>query len=62
MEIKPIRTETDYQDALHRIEVLWGATQGTSEGDELDVLATLVESYENQHYAIDLPDGSPFAR
>ncbi|MGH9512648.1 MAG: helix-turn-helix domain-containing protein [Terriglobales bacterium] len=56
MEIKPIRTETDYQTALHRIEALWGASPASSEGDELDVLATLVESYENEHYAIDLPD------
>ena len=56
MEIKPIRTEADYQAALHRIETLWGASHGTSKGDELDVLATLVESYEDKHYAIDLPD------
>ncbi len=56
MEIKPIRTEADYQAALFRIEALWGAAQGTSEGDELDVLATLVGSYEIEHYPIDLPD------
>jgi HTH-type transcriptional regulator/antitoxin HigA len=56
MEIKPIRTETDYQTALHRIEALWGASPGSSRGDELDVLTTLVESYENEHYAVDLPD------
>ena len=56
MEIKPIRTEADYQAALFRIEALWGAAQGTPEGDELDVLATLVGSYEIEHYPIDLPD------
>jgi HTH-type transcriptional regulator/antitoxin HigA len=56
MEIKPIRNETDYEAALQRIEALWGAAQGSREGDELDVLSTLVEAYENEHYAIDLPD------
>jgi HTH-type transcriptional regulator / antitoxin HigA len=56
MEIKPIRTEADYDAVLRRIEALWGASQGTPEGDELDVLATLAESYENEHYPIDLPD------
>jgi HTH-type transcriptional regulator / antitoxin HigA len=56
MEIKPIRTETDYQAAIRRIEALWGATQGTPEGDELEVLTTLVEAFESKHYPIDLPD------
>src|SRR5881227_1352124 len=56
MEIRPIRTETDYKTAIRRIEALWGAAQGTPEGDELDILATLVESYEHEHYGIDLPD------
>jgi len=56
MEIRPIRSEADYKTAMHRIEALWGAMQGTPEGDELDVLATLVEAYENGHYPIDLPD------
>src|SRR5438552_8146259 len=56
MEIRPILTETDYKTAIRRIEALWGAAQGTPEGDELDILATLVESYEHEHYGIDLPD------
>src|ERR1700693_2903584 len=56
MEIKPIRSGADYKAAMHRMEALWGAAQGTPEGDELDVLATLVESYESEHYPIDLPD------
>ncbi len=56
MEIKPIRTEADYEAALRHIETLWGAAEGTPEGDELDVLATLVESYERERYPIDLPD------
>src|SRR4249920_3839164 len=56
MAIRPIRSEADCKNAMHRIEALWGAAQGTPEGDELDVLATLVEAYENEHYPIDLPD------
>jgi HTH-type transcriptional regulator/antitoxin HigA len=56
MEIKPIRSEADYEAVLRRIEALWGAAQGTPEGDELDVLATLAESYESVHYPVDLPD------
>jgi|SRR5271165_4713860 len=56
MEIKPIRSEADYETALRRIESLWGTAPGTAEGDELDVLATLVEAYEREHYPVDLPD------
>jgi len=56
MEIKPIRSETDYEAALRHIETLWGASAGTSDGDELDVLVTLTEAYERKHYAIDRPD------
>jgi HTH-type transcriptional regulator/antitoxin HigA len=56
MEIRPIKTESDYAAAIHRIEAVWGATPGTPEGDELEVLATLAEAYERQHYSIDLPD------
>ena len=55
MEIKPIRTETDYERALRRVEQLWGSPKGTSQGDELDVLATLTEAYEREHYPMDLP-------
>lgn len=56
MEIRPIRSGRDYDAALQRIESLWGAIPGTEAGDELDVLATLVEAYERQHFPIDLPD------
>src|SRR5712691_13506990 len=56
MEIRPIRTEADYEAAMRRIETLWGSDRGTPQGDELDVLATLVEAYERAHYPIDLPD------
>jgi HTH-type transcriptional regulator/antitoxin HigA len=56
IEITPIKTEADYEDAMAEIEHLFEATPGTPEADRLDVLTTLVESYENQHQAIPLPD------
>ena len=55
-ELRPIRSEADYEDALAEIERLWGATNGTSEDDRLDVLATLIDAYETQHHPIDPPD------
>lgn len=56
MEIRPIKTEKDYNDSIKRIEELWGAKKDTPEGDELDLLVTLVESYETKHYPIAPPD------
>jgi len=56
MEIKPIRTKADYAGALREIERVWGAKEGTPEGDRLDVLTTLVEAYERKHFPIDAPD------
>lgn len=56
MEIKPIRNQADHQAALRRIEDFWGAAAGTSEGDELEVLVTLVEAFEREHYHMDQPD------
>src|ERR1700684_142295 len=50
MEIKPIRTDEDHEAALRRISALWGAPEGTPEGDELDILATLVERYEETRW------------
>jgi HTH-type transcriptional regulator / antitoxin HigA len=55
MRIKPIRTEEDLDEALRRVEVLWGSSSGTPQGDELDVLIPLVEAYEREHNLIDLP-------
>jgi len=55
MDIRPIKNERNYNDALRRVEELWGAAIGSKEGDELDVLATLIEAYERLHYAIDRP-------
>ena len=57
MNIKPIKTEKDYEAALKRVEILWdNAKPNTVEGDELDILATLIEQYESKKYHIDLPD------
>ena len=55
-EVRPIRTKRDHEAALKEIELLWGAKTGTPEGDWLDVLATLVDAYEAEHYPIDSPD------
>src|SRR5437660_2242614 len=55
-EIKPIRSEADYEQALAEIEKLWGAESGTAEGDRLDVLATLIDAYEAEHHPMDPPD------
>ena len=54
--IKPIRTETDYEAALKEVEQLWGAKSGTPEGDRLEALATLIAVYEDQHYPMEPPD------
>lgn len=56
MDIKPIKTESDYEAALAEIERLMGAEPNTPEGDKLDVLTTLVETYEEKHYPIEPPD------
>src|SRR5204863_4345028 len=55
-ELKPIRTKADYKRALADVERLWGAKGGTPEGDRLDVLATLIDAYETEHYPMDPPD------
>jgi HTH-type transcriptional regulator / antitoxin HigA len=55
-ELKPIRSEADYESALAEVERLWGAKSGTPDGDRLDVLATLIDAYEAEHYPIDPPD------
>jgi HTH-type transcriptional regulator/antitoxin HigA len=56
MEIKPIRSEADYQAALKEIEKLMESQPGTPEGDRMDVLVTLVESYESKNFPIPEPD------
>jgi len=56
MELRPIKTESDYQNALTEIEELFDAEPNSSELDRLDILTTLVEAYEQQHHPIDAPD------
>jgi HTH-type transcriptional regulator / antitoxin HigA len=56
MDIHPLKTEADYQAALAEIDRLVDATPNTPAGDRLDVLATLVEAYEAQHYSLPAPD------
>ena len=56
MEIKPIRTKTDYRAALKEIKTLMSARAGSPEGERLDIMVTLVEAYEKKHYPFDLPD------
>jgi len=55
-ELKPIRTEADYEAALEQVERLWGAASGTPDGDRLEVLATLIDAYETERYPMDSPD------
>lgn len=56
MDIKPIKTKTDHVQALKRIEALMTSKANTPEGDELDILVTLVEAYEAKQYPIEAPD------
>jgi len=56
MEIRPIKTESDYQAVLEEIEGLMSAEEDSTEGDRLDVLVTLVEAYERKHSPIDFPE------
>ncbi|MBC7749055.1 MAG: helix-turn-helix domain-containing protein [Methylotenera sp.] len=56
MEIKPIKTENDYNQALERLEVIFDAKKGSCEGDELEVLGILIDQYENEHFPIGMPD------
>lgn len=56
MDIKPIRTKADYKAALRAVEPLMTAKPRTREGDRLDVLITLIEAYEREHFPMELPD------
>src|SRR6185436_6917496 len=55
-EVMPIRSRRDHEAALKEIERLWGAKAGTRDGDRLDVVATLIDAYEAEHYPMDPPD------
>ena len=56
MHIKPIKTDADYRTTLKEVETLMTAKPNTPEGDKLDVLVTLIEAYEREHFPLDLPD------
>ncbi len=56
MNIKPIKTKKDYQLAMNRLESIFDAKPGTTEGDELEVLGILIDKYEQEHYPIGYPD------
>jgi HTH-type transcriptional regulator / antitoxin HigA len=56
MNIKLIKTETDYQKALKRLEVIFDTKSNSKEGDELEILGILIDNYENENFPIDLPD------
>lgn len=56
MDLKPIKTEKDYRNALERLEVIFDAPIDTKEGDEAEILSLMIENYENEHYPIEAPD------
>ncbi len=56
MNIKPIKTENDYQAALKRLEIIFDAEIGTKESDEADVLGLMIDDYEKKYYPIEAPD------
>ncbi|MGB5487815.1 MAG: transcriptional regulator [Lysobacterales bacterium] len=62
MNIKPIHSEDDYVESLARIDALMDAKPGTPQGDELDILATLVEAYEESRYPVEAPDPVEFIK
>ncbi len=56
MDIKPVKTDADYQTALKEIESLMAAEPDTPDGEKLDVMVTLIEAYEAKHFPMELPD------
>lgn len=56
MNIKPIKTETDYREALKQLEKIFDAPIGTPENDEADILSLMIDEYEKKHYPIEAPD------
>lgn len=56
MDIRPIKTDDDHKTALAAIERLMSSEPGTADGDQLDVLVTLVEAFERKHFLLDYPD------
>jgi len=56
MNIKPIKTETEYDEALHRFDAIFDASPDTEEGNEAEILSLLIEDYEDRYYPIEAPD------
>lgn len=56
MNLSPIKSENDYQESLQRLDTLFDAKIGTPESDEADILALMIDNYENQYYPIESPD------
>lgn len=56
MNIKPIKTKNDYEQALERLEVIFDAKKGTPKGDELEILSMLIDNYEKEKFPIGFPD------
>jgi HTH-type transcriptional regulator/antitoxin HigA len=56
MKLKPIKSESDYNQALERLEQIFDAKKGTEQGDELEILGILIEKYENENFPIEMPD------
>lgn len=56
MELKPIKTDQDYEQALARLDQIFDMPANTPEGDEAEIIVMLIENYENQHYPIEAPD------
>tara|TARA_R110000868_G_scaffold366124_1_gene629030 strand:+ start:380 stop:751 length:372 start_codon:yes stop_codon:yes gene_type:complete len=56
MNLRPIKTEKDYRNALERLEVIFDTPIDTKEGDEAEILSLMIENYENEHYPIEAPD------
>ncbi len=56
MNIKPIKTEKDYEQALERLDMIFDAKKGTKKGDELEILSILIDNYEREKFPIGMPD------
>ncbi|WP_092170173.1 helix-turn-helix domain-containing protein [Cyclobacterium xiamenense] len=56
MNVRPIKNEKDYRQALERLEVIFDAPIDTKEGDEAEILSLMIDTYENEHYPIEAPD------
>lgn len=56
MNIKPLKTEQDYEKALERLELIFDAPANSKEGDEAEILSMLIDNFENEHYPIEAPD------